>query len=865
MLPPVDFNARAQLTTPARAGTPFDPAVAKTKGTFSSLLALRSSIPARSVNSPDLRELPKQAFIAPASERATTLESNKVAAPRQPRLFSESDKALLNDAMYYVRVDTETPSPEWVGGLPEGETKNFYVARHFAKKGTDVLNGYASPDGIASGSKETVPNRQQSALAVHLRQAMGTAVVERAPGNACNQRQGATVSGSSDASSVASKLDLNTFHGQVIDKLKQTDPAWGQGKDPIVVHVVTQRRDPRAFDANTNYLAMGFQGCMVEGLQNAEKLRQSAKDFTGPKVEFVKEYQPVISRTVRSNASPMGRIIQQGVFGKGCLPKNSNVVFTDDHVQAGGALMAAFMALKAADANIVGVGTFGIHPLSANGLFDGDLQITLKNVLDQKDPQGQIEAKLQDAGIPLDALTNFEVFVLLANLFDPNNTEEVQQFQDCMAACAKDIVLPEGQADAFSGLLSAPAASAKEICEQIDAELAKVPPCVEDTQISKVIFYDYDDTLSDEVVQVYAAFKSVLGNSVSQGGLGFSSEEITDILGSEMEFTQRFESMGNSKLGVLKALIGENAQLSSRIQSRLDALATQVVADVQPVADASDIDAFITALSEARTEDGASVMGADTVSQLRRVLSNPGLAARLPVVADLLQKTMNASGGSAMPAVVAAKLLNNYFAANKEALETFSNDGRKDTTSVAAQYGFARKMLMREIEATAAQYGDIGEAGKALLDATRTPDTLIGLVSNKKDNRLARQLAGGRIAHYFDAVQGVQAMLHKNGEVAHRIPQKPHSGAMEEQWQQFPLPADFAGPVIGFGDKVTDGVALKNMHTGDAGHDSHFVYMGKQPLGADDLEQLSGVQLHVAEGETLADRQIRAKEIYSAL
>lgn len=879
MLPPIQPNALSQLRSAPNALEAASPATEKQSSLqqrerFAPLLQQRGDITPKPTNSPDLRELPKSAFIAPAS---TSLGAGTLSAPiqavpiqavpRQAREFSADDKQLLNESMYYTRVDTETPSSAWVQNLPDGEVKNFYIARHFAKKGTDVVNDYSTPDALISGSKETVPNRLQSSPAAHLRQAAGTLVVEHAPGNVANLRQGQVISAGNNGANgtqINNKLDIVTFYHNVIEKLSQTVPDWAERETPVTVHVVTQRRDPRAYDANTNFLALGFQDSMIESLKSAEKMRQSSLGFSGPKVEFANTYQPVISRTVRSNASPMGRIIQQGVFGKGALPEGSNVIFVDDHVQAGGALMAAFLALKAANANIVGVGTFGVHPLSANGLFDADLQVYLKDTLAHKDPAGKIEAKLQDAGIELSSLTNFEVFVLLSNLCDPNNPAEIQEIRNRMDACAQGITLPAGQSDAFADLLSAPAASAEEVCQQIDHELALVPPCVEDAQISNVVFYDYDDTLNDEIHHVRAAFEAFLGNDVNKGGLGLPGAEVQRMLGSESALAEQFEAVNNSKLTLLKKLIQQESNLSTVIQARLEALAAQQLEDAVPVGTVGRIGDFLAALSAAKGEDGAPVLGKDSIVQIGRVLSNPALSKRLPVIADVMQKTSRNAEGFAMPIHVGVQILKPYLAANKQTLESLDNAGRQDCSSVDVQYAFAKRLYIRQIEALAPQFGEIGREGKALLAATRQPDTVVGLVSNKKHNRLSAQVAAGRLTQYFDALQGPETVLHDDGEVKARIPNKPHSGALVEQMEGFPLPPDFVGPVIGFGDKVTDGLALQAL--GKNGHaDLHFIYMGKQPLSDTARRQLSGVDLQVAEGDTLAERQIKAKEIYLAI
>ncbi|MGV7168054.1 hypothetical protein ACWA5V_21650, partial [Xanthomonas citri pv. rhynchosiae] len=144
------------------------------------------------------------------------------------------------------------------------------------------------------------------------------------------------------------------LHRHVVDAL---------GDEGGVVHLLRPTRDHYAEDSTLNFFTFCEQTELARSLNSLEAI--SAKKEDRKPIVFTDHKSLVgLSRTSRTEASPIGRLVQQPYFVTSDLKRGDKVVITDDHIQAGGSMLAMEAAAKEAGVDVLALATLSAHPFS---------------------------------------------------------------------------------------------------------------------------------------------------------------------------------------------------------------------------------------------------------------------------------------------------------------------------------------------------------------------------------------------------------------------------------------------------------------------------------------------------------------------
>ena len=114
----------------------------------------------------------------------------------------------------------------------------------------------------------------------------------------------------------------------------------------------------------------------------------------------------------------------------------------------------------------------GVHPYSAQGLFNQEQQAEVVNVLQQKDPEQKVVNKLESIGIPMSQLNIFEGMILKA-MFEEGAAKEGADENSASQSTVSTLhaILPS-EHDDLHALRQAPAPSSQEFLTALDLEIS---------------------------------------------------------------------------------------------------------------------------------------------------------------------------------------------------------------------------------------------------------------------------------------------------------------------------------------------------------------------------------------------------------
>ncbi|MCS4509728.1 hypothetical protein NBM50_05555 [Xylophilus ampelinus] len=445
------------------------------------------------------------------------------ASPSDRGNFRLSDQQLgsatfMDSQAYHQRIDTdapfffgeyatEQPSLSMVREMPQ-DKQDYYAVRHAGKRGRDLFTDEPIEGGNSKiGKLKTSPllSTQKSGTRA-IRGFAATATID--------QSRGAYIA---------------RLHDHVVNAIGRPE---GQ-----VVHLVRPARDYYVADNTLNFFTFCQQAELASTLNALEA--QAAKREGRPALKFSDNKCLVgLSRTSRTEATPIGRLVQQPFFTTSELQPGDKVIISDDHIQAGGSMLAMNAAAQGAGADVLAIATLSSHPLSPQLAMAPEVAAFLDQTLAAWDPENLVASRLAELGMPRDRLTNSEAMILIAYAIDPTDTQAVEKFEKMQArffrhahfhnvgidpdapdadgrmerlaqrqenagtASARSFIgnarVLEGEHDSLTPILKQHPKTPQEVVDELDQVSKSSRKSVQGSEVKQVIVLDWDDCLRDE-------------------------------------------------------------------------------------------------------------------------------------------------------------------------------------------------------------------------------------------------------------------------------------------------------------------------------------------------------------------------------
>ncbi|GLU35902.1 hypothetical protein Busp01_57440 [Trinickia caryophylli] len=411
-----------------------------------------------------------------------------------------------------------------VDALSEGK-RDYYVVRHLGKRGRDLYTDEPVEGNDSKiGQLKTSPllSTQRSGVRA-IRGFAATATIDQARGEY-----------------------IGRLHRHVVEML---------GSRGGVVHLVRPSRDPYVEDSTLNFFTFCEQTELADSLNRMEG--RAARTEKRPPIVFTDHKSLIgLSRTSRTEASPIGRLVQQPFFVTSELRGGDNVVIADDHIQAGGSALAMESAARGANANVLAFAALSAHPFSSQLTMSAEVRQFLDQTLATWDPDRHVSDRLAQLGMPRDRMTNSEAMILIAYAIDPDDHQAVarfealqqrffdrahlhnvgidpdapdagtrmdllQQRQEAMGtesarAFVNNSRVLEGENDSLLPVLRAKPKSPQEIVRELNEVSSASRASIEASDVKQVVVLDWDDCLRDEKSMNYQLMHNALAISARE-------------------------------------------------------------------------------------------------------------------------------------------------------------------------------------------------------------------------------------------------------------------------------------------------------------------------------------------------------------
>ncbi|MDO3507745.1 HAD family hydrolase [Ralstonia pseudosolanacearum] len=443
---------------------------------------------------------------APASKGAFRLTSKHLGSAKRAEAQEYHQRMETKAPVFFSEFATEKPALSMVEALHQGK-RDYYAVRHVGKRGRDLYTD--AP--IAGNDSRIGPQKTSPQLST---QSSGTRAIR----------------------GFAATATIDQARGEYIARLHQhvVNMLGGEGG---VVHLVRPSRDPYVEDSTLNFFTFCEQAELASSL-NALEAKTAKQNNRSPIVFTDNKSLIGLSRTSRTEASPIGRLVQQPFFVTSELRAGDKVVLADDHIQAGGSMLAMESAARGAGADVLAFATLSTHPFSPQLTMSPEVRDFLDQTLAAWDPENLVSDRLAQLGMPHDRLTNSEAMILIAYAISPDDAPAVAKFQamqatfferahlhnvginpdapdaadqlhqlqarqnaantDTARAFISNAHVLEGEHDSLIPVLNEKPKSPQEIVQELDNVSRSSRESVAASDIKQVAVLDWDDCLRDE-------------------------------------------------------------------------------------------------------------------------------------------------------------------------------------------------------------------------------------------------------------------------------------------------------------------------------------------------------------------------------
>ncbi len=534
----------------------------------------------------------------------------------------------------------------------------------------------------------------------------------------------------------AATSTISNFSGEYIARLYDHVTRDLDVKQPATFHVIRPTRHPLAEDSTVNFLSAATQTEVTSSLNSLAKRNGHAIQFSDQKNMYV------LSRTARSTASPIGRLVQQGYLDTSELKKGDRIIIADDHTQAGGTLLAMAAAANEAGAKVVAAATPTTHPFCKTLVMSDNVKADLDKTFNTWDKDGKVRNQLAEYGMPIETLTNFDAMIIIAYTTDPENPQAVKSFHQLENDLFGSNRVLEGKGDSLIPILNQKPLTPDEVVKEMVDECAKNRHVTSPIAPTNIHIFDWDDTLRDEKGMNYQLMHNSLTIAAHKYG---QKHPLLVNLANAVE-TNR----GNYLEGMPLLCMNREEYAKHTIQH--DMLKKDMVTDL---------------LSKMGALDPTLKTQYDEIGFKSR--QNFGSPQENLTSRDLMKMRANQSQEKLLTQENIVNILYNEFSRQYQLMirpEVNSELVHKDGINVP--FPNVKPELMA--------------GAQELLDQVRNPANAVFLISNKGDRYVKNELSKLGLEHYFDAISGTpeRTITDKDGKTkVKRIDSKPSPAQLQ--------------------------------------------------------------------------------------
>ena len=592
--------------------------------------------------------------------------------------FHQRTRDLNNIPIFYAGFATEIAQPEDINKLPSN-LRAKELERLYAKRmvGADGKNLHSDDPNDTSNPPLHAQNQKTRELRIE-----------------------------------AATSTISNFSGEYISRLYSHATQNIDPTQPATFYVVRPTRHPLANDSTVNFLSAATQTEVTDSLNALAKRHGHAIEFSDQKNMYV------LSRTARSTASPIGRIVQQGYLDTSELKEGDKLIIADDHTQAGGTLLAMAAAARQAGATVVAAATPTTHPFCRTLALSENVKATLEKTLNNWDTEGKVRRQLAQFGMPIETLTNFDAMIVIAYATDPENQEAVELYKNLEDALFDGNRVLEGKGDSLIPILNQKPLTPDEVVTEMINECQRSRIVTSPRSPKNIHIFDWDDTLRDEKGMNYQLMHNSLAiaahrhgknhpflvdlNQAMEASRGKYQEGMPLLCMTQQDYSKHTIQHAMLKKDMITDLLGKLNALSP-------ALETQYL-EMKPTIDRND------------RRQSEPLVG-QHISRARNKITRVKESSQEDII-NILYTEFSRQYQLMIRPEVDEKL-------------TAKSDVKVPFPNVAPE-------LMA--------------GAQALLDKVRNPDNAVFLISNKGDRYIRDELAKLGLEHYFDAVSGTPAV-----------------------------------------------------------------------------------------------------------
>ncbi|MCB1592604.1 MAG: hypothetical protein KDI90_09155 [Alphaproteobacteria bacterium] len=372
-------------------------------------------------------------------------------ATRKGHIFEDRDVFAEEEPFQIItdNFETEVPVVQQSAYVADSEEERLLEWRHIAKRGKFL-------DGSFDPWRKTAPDEMRAL----------------------------------SARAVTNTWLSDAVISQIVDNVAEKLGAQSEeGEPPLTVHISHPIKDHTRPGVNINYMVLAYTQELTRRL-NAEMEARHA----GLKIKFTND-RPLLAlasdRSTRTTAGTLERLTSQPFYDSSVFESGDHVLFADEHVQAGGVMLAARNVRNTAHINILGYTALSSHNLGSELKINPTLRVALDSALEElarvnkADPQvyeSDLDDALKQVGLSRDTLTNLEGLILIAYFLDGKEESKRTWFEDVKKVAGYEVKNMREGMDSLSDILGDDPVSPAELkvmmAEQIDLSRKAVYPSI---------------------------------------------------------------------------------------------------------------------------------------------------------------------------------------------------------------------------------------------------------------------------------------------------------------------------------------------------------------------------------------------------
>ncbi|MGH1404886.1 MAG: hypothetical protein ACRBDL_11660 [Alphaproteobacteria bacterium] len=264
---------------------------------------------------------------------------------------------------------------------------------------------------------------------------------------------------------------------QIVDRSAQQVRDTGTDSS-TTVHIAHPLKDYTRPGVNINYMVLAYRSELTERLNNAMEQRHQDLD-----VNFAAD-RPMLAlasdRSTRTTATALQRLTSQPFYDPDIFDDGEFILFADEHVQAGGVMLAARNIQNSRDINVVGYTALSSHNLGADLRINSNISIALETAIEDNarindaDPRQytqELDTALTEVGLSRDTLSNIEGLILIAYFIDGQHEAKRAWFEgvkDSAGLSEEDV--REGM-DSLQAILLQDAITPRELANDMEEQI----------------------------------------------------------------------------------------------------------------------------------------------------------------------------------------------------------------------------------------------------------------------------------------------------------------------------------------------------------------------------------------------------------